>query len=320
LSYCWGTVPSKLRLLYETYEQLKDGVELKMFPNSHQQAFALARSLGIRYLFIDAICIMQDNINDYSIELARFGRYIRLADVVFAATGKTAQEPLVQTEEFSESGGITGVTIQAHLEADEAHSFGLGLRVAIPTAVETLEKEVTVRGWRIQETLLAERLVIFGQEQTYWMCTRMLKSEGSSISLPVKETSLASLLGSYHHPNHLEAAGGLGIARSLSLRSLQKRWNSVVETMSRSHFTVKGDILPALMNVVKAYQELGESGWFSKGYRFGIWLGDLAQGLLWIHDPNMKATSMAKTPTVRVFNEYKEAAPSWSWVSNAAPV
>lgn len=71
LSHCWGLTDC-LKLTSNNYAQLLDGVSFSLLPQLYQDAVFITRSLGIRYLWIDSLCIIQqgDDLTDWRRELA----------------------------------------------------------------------------------------------------------------------------------------------------------------------------------------------------------------------------------------------------------
>lgn len=69
LSHCWGR-SQLLRLTSDTKNMLLQGIELSSLPTTFQHAIAVVRLLGIRYLWIDSLCIIQDSVTDWEIESA----------------------------------------------------------------------------------------------------------------------------------------------------------------------------------------------------------------------------------------------------------
>ena len=63
LSYCWGKA-SGLVLRAESFERLTRGVELEDLSATHRDAVMVTRALGLRYLWLDALCIFQDSDED----------------------------------------------------------------------------------------------------------------------------------------------------------------------------------------------------------------------------------------------------------------
>lgn len=62
LSHCWGEVLC-FKLTKDSVQQFMLGIELLQLPQTFQDAVQVTRRLGIRYLWIDALCIIQDDTN-----------------------------------------------------------------------------------------------------------------------------------------------------------------------------------------------------------------------------------------------------------------
>lgn len=70
LSYCWGrSVPFVTSL--STYEDRKKGFSIELLPQTIKHAVLLVRELGISYLWVDSLCIIQDSVSDWEREAAR---------------------------------------------------------------------------------------------------------------------------------------------------------------------------------------------------------------------------------------------------------
>lgn len=70
LSHCWG--PSQpLRTLKMNIGLHQDGIDLSSMPQTFKDAVAVTRYLGMRYIWIDSLCIVQDDVLDWECEAAR---------------------------------------------------------------------------------------------------------------------------------------------------------------------------------------------------------------------------------------------------------
>jgi len=76
LSHCWGR-QSHFRLTRETLSQMRAGLEIWRLAKNFQDAIQITRLLGIRYLWIDALCILQDSHLDWELESAKMGQYYK---------------------------------------------------------------------------------------------------------------------------------------------------------------------------------------------------------------------------------------------------
>ncbi|KAH8589343.1 heterokaryon incompatibility protein-domain-containing protein, partial [Bisporella sp. PMI_857] len=74
LSYCWG-VGKKLETTAETIEAHKRGIPITLLPRTIGDAVKVATWLGIQYIWVDALCIVQDSKDDWETECAKMGSY-----------------------------------------------------------------------------------------------------------------------------------------------------------------------------------------------------------------------------------------------------
>jgi hypothetical protein len=64
LSYCWGeSVP--LRTTRSTFDKMKAAIPLESMPKTVRDAAVITKSLGMKYLWVDSLCIVQDDKNDW---------------------------------------------------------------------------------------------------------------------------------------------------------------------------------------------------------------------------------------------------------------
>ena len=71
LSYCWGGEPSK-KLGMKTMSELQNGVALNEFDPAIRDAILVTRALGLVYIWIDALCVIQDkNSGEWNEEASR---------------------------------------------------------------------------------------------------------------------------------------------------------------------------------------------------------------------------------------------------------
>ena len=84
LSHCWRSfVP--LRLLKTNIAVLSQGIEWDTLPQTFQDAVKMTRNLGLRYLWIDYLCILQDSSQDWTVESNRMYDIYRHSHISLAA-------------------------------------------------------------------------------------------------------------------------------------------------------------------------------------------------------------------------------------------
>ena len=85
LSYRWGPVPSTL-LTQNSLSSLLEEIPFHLLPKTNQDAIMITRFLGIKYLWIDALCIIQDLEGDWHKESERMGDIYKDSCVTISAS------------------------------------------------------------------------------------------------------------------------------------------------------------------------------------------------------------------------------------------
>ncbi|KAL2129305.1 hypothetical protein VTI74DRAFT_7951 [Chaetomium olivicolor] len=88
LSHCWGT-SYRLTATRESLAQLREGFSPSILAKTFQDAIEITLKLGIRYLWIDCLCIIQDDLADWEVEAAKMASIYRNAHVTISASAST---------------------------------------------------------------------------------------------------------------------------------------------------------------------------------------------------------------------------------------
>jgi hypothetical protein len=91
LSYCWGGNDS-LKLTASTIEELRSGISISQLPKTIQDAIQVVLHLEIRYIRVDALCILQDSPTDWAKEAASMSDIYRNSFLTIAASGASNSE------------------------------------------------------------------------------------------------------------------------------------------------------------------------------------------------------------------------------------
>jgi len=84
LSHCWGS-SKQFTTTKTTLASRKAGIDYELLPKTYQDAIFITRLLGIRYLWIDSLCICQDDNGDWQRESAKMGLVYSNAYLTIAA-------------------------------------------------------------------------------------------------------------------------------------------------------------------------------------------------------------------------------------------
>lgn len=160
-----------------------------------RQAIEVTRALGFRYLWIDSICINQEDGTEKSSEIARIAQIYQNASLNISATQASAGvqglfanrkplsvAPVLRTLEGAESGAGT----EENFLAVMIHPLYVSR-----WGDNVQEAPIQSRGWVLQERLLAPRVVHFAKEQVYWECresTACQTDPDGSLFLPTKKS------------------------------------------------------------------------------------------------------------------------------------
>lgn len=185
LSYVWGS-DQKLMLRKQNYSNLQNYGSLQgLLPRTIDDALYFTGTLGVQYLWVDALCIIQDDDADKAIQLGKMGSiYANSLLTIIAAAG------------VGVGAGLPGVRVPREAVQEEVviQKSGQELLSLLTTLSPTQDykrhyTEHTVwasRGWTLQERVLTQRAIIFLNEQILWSC-----GESNWAEETCSETSLA---------------------------------------------------------------------------------------------------------------------------------
>jgi hypothetical protein len=139
------------------------GFKFTELPQTFQDAIKATRELYIRYLWIDSLCILQDDDEDWKHESVRMEDVYALAYCTIAATSAG-----------NSHAGFIARKIEPEIEYVYVQDDS-GRRVYIGTDIADFDAEVekarlNTRAWVMQERYLSRRTIHFGKNQVYWEC------------------------------------------------------------------------------------------------------------------------------------------------------
>jgi hypothetical protein len=293
LSYVWGGTgegywTTKANLISRS---APGGLDASILPDTISDTILLVRQLGERYLWIDSLCIVQDDPSDKTVQIGVMDLIYGSSEfTIFAAAG-TSRDHLP---------GVRPGTRDP--EQHIAKVQGLQLAIPLPNAKEIITDSTwNERGWTYQEVMLSRRRIFFTAQQVYFECRKELRSEEM---LPQPGFAMSGM-----------GMSGLGqiIPKSahvhLTCESYLRPYMEIVQEFTQRKLTFQSDIVDAvealLRGLTKAF-ELADRH-YDKAFRFGMLLiGCLDDVLLW--QPRANTPHSRRVPT-------KVMWPSWSWAA-----
>lgn len=293
LSHCWG-ISRHFTTTKATIQARKECIDFQELPKTFQDAVEVTRYLGIRYLWIDSLCICQDDVREWERESANMGSIYSNAYLCISASRAAEDEDGCFSERSTrqyvsiQSGymgsiyhGALAFTLRAEKAAwsEEWHSF----------RGEPLNK----RGWALQERFLAPRMLHFASDQMYFECLEEFKSEDG---YQWKDRHHKLEFGRNPEPDN----------RRQDLYKGSPNWYRLVEEYCMKQLSFPSDKLPALSGLAHQF----ERAVTRDKYVAGLWKESLLEGICW--------QSVASSRLDLSIPAYR--APSWSWASYDGPV
>jgi len=252
-------------------------------PKTFADAIQVGRALGIRYLWIDSLCIIQDSPDDWRHESSRMASIYEHAWCGIAATkAANSSEGLFSDRHPST---VRPVEVRAYWSGHQSKTYYLWMPDLWTANVD--DAALMHRGWVTQEVVLSPRILHFASGQIFWECCSLRACETYPLGIP-NNTSFKTSLDT----RLLER-------ESFRTPALQRYrlWQMYVEMYTASDLSLpKEDKLIAISGLA---HKLGPP----EDYVVGLWKPILTQQLRW----------QVVDDQATLQSDWR--APSWSWAS-----
>ena len=285
LSYTWGDArkmgKEHLQLRKETSWLREDGALADTnpkIPQTIKDAILLTELLGKRYLWVDALCIQQDDKADRMAQIAHMGTiYSEALLTICAAAGSDA------------NAGLPGLRTKAGSRYPQYTEIVKGMKLvttARPYHGSMRRSTWDSRAWVYQEKTLSKRLLIFTEHQAFFRCARALwyedcYLEGLELSIQLSQPQAYGLIAD-EKPNP-----------SISPYS---QYISMVRQYGQRHISRQDDALNAFSGVIQSLKPSFN----------GTFLWAMPESYF---DSALRWTRMNHFPRRR-----RRGFPSWSWL------
>jgi hypothetical protein len=291
LSHRWGESES-MKLTKDTLKAFQERIVYSELPQTFRDAVAVSRALGIRYLWIDSLCIIQDSETDWEEQCAVMARIYSESIITIAAPAAPCSSfGFLHPREMRCQTTIQ--TSDDNFSSEVFISPGC-IRTGPFDLIPGPDSMLAQRGWVLQERLLSARVLYFGCESMYFECSTNVRID--SCHYPLEELSMEGIEKSALQK--LEYGPG----------SIQD-WMLTAKVYSRTELTRPIDKLPALSGLASYFHR-----YTKVPYLAGLWHQDLHRQLCW-HTRVKIEDGIHGKPSSEVY-----MAPSWSWASVNRPV
>ncbi|KAF3024805.1 hypothetical protein E8E14_009124 [Neopestalotiopsis sp. 37M] len=275
------------------HNQDHDKLTTSSLPEAIKDAIYVTRELGHRYLWIDALCIIQDDDRFKQVELLKMNRIYQNAFLTIQPTWSAT------VEEGFLDGRVTTPFVEMALRHDiDGTQVYVYARPVMPAWGNATQGPTVRRAWIFQETALSTRLVAYSSHQVIVACQTLSHSENSENGISASISLVGPGLCNNIRPDLYTATSSLDLVEARKV-SLSGWYKTVGMHYTGRLYTVGKDRLYALSAFAEEAHKLigGE-------YLAGIWSVDLIRGLTW--------SARNGRPLGRS-SHYR--APSWSWAA-----
>ncbi|OAL56187.1 HET-domain-containing protein [Pyrenochaeta sp. DS3sAY3a] len=259
-----------------------------------RDSVVVTRALGLRYLWVDSMCIIQDDSDDWARESATMSKVYGLSTCTIAAanSGSGSSGCFANRNQYR----VRPCRVPNPFKTDSKYSFFIRSQYLHNIHDRGVRGSLWYnRGWVFQERTLSPRLLIFCGTQILWACEGMQAAEtwpcgktGENYidqfkSFAVEKARFRKLL----HEDH-------GVSMDHS-----SWWDFLQDYIPSAELTNQSDRLIAIQGIATLIASLT-----GIKYCAGFWVNDHLPGfLLW-----QRTGSVLPRPT-----DYH--APSWSWAA-----
>lgn len=287
LSHCWGVGNLPMKTTKGNFQSHLHSLDFNYMPKTFKDAIIITRKLMIQYLWIDSLCIIQDDTHDWEREAMSMSLVYSGAYLTIAAASATDSR-----------GGcyIDHVIPQTNLQIKIDHPKGTQSNVYVRCPAyrpDTFyDSPLHQRGWVLQEVILSRRTLYFTKDQMFWQCnSQQYAEDGLEVGDGGFKVYVDNMVHEHKRFGRLEHPSwsdwGMFISRepgnlaiydlSTPVAAFQTWWRWVVDYRSR-RLTKAADQFAALAGIVKYYQSITGDRPLA-----GLWKHDIASHLLWTY-------------------------------------
>lgn len=328
LSYRWTAETNVISMKGHNKAIYQDSIPAEGLPQVYKDAATFARAIGVRYVWIDSLCIIQDSRDDWNEQSSLMDQiYTNGLLNLSAMFGDRSSSLEIERDPLAVSPCLLTRPLPNDPKSKNGEQLyehwvcfdGYGINSFVGFA------PLFKRAWCYQERLLPIRTVYFG-EQFIWQCQRNMANEctpsyidrGLANRLNLDAARQHDLMVRFPLSKAYEARTQLDKSRKeqdSKLLPANANWYWLLAEYSNMEITNLADRLVALRGifnrVAEAYEDL-QPDWCVAG----MWKSDLIGQLLW-HPGNGREKADHRT-TARA-KELLELFPSWSWASCPTP-
>ena len=330
LSHVWGSAPEDQQPAYRTLRRNYDdrtnpaiGIRRDELPPCFVDAIDVTQKLGAHYIWIDSLCIVQDNDRDWEAEAGRMSDVYRNSCCSLSATASSSSRDRFPAldERIQEPRFVNTAWGGRYRGMYQIFDPFFWLDRVTSTRLAS-------RGWVFQERALAPRIVHFGHDQVLWECAEFEAAEEFPLGVPRRFISGGRRGFKWQFNLAGSPRSGSGSAETetepepqpeSAPLQLHAMWSAALDNYTQCELTKATDKLVAISGVARALADQ-----FRDQYHAGLWQSNLVGGLCW-RVRGMRRATQELVPVALYAQRWETSrraappapylAPSWSWAS-----
>ncbi|RBR21895.1 uncharacterized protein FIESC28_04738 [Fusarium coffeatum] len=311
LSYRWGGLEAIWQTTTKNLNSRRDVFSIEDLPKTLCDAVKVTRDLGFEWIWIDSLCIVQDDKDDWAKEAVKMANIYQNAIVTISADfSKDAKAGLHNDRSTSMFNREESIGISNRLSAGDESTLYL-----FPNQDTRLDESITNirdmgdllchctlrdRGWTMQERILSPRIIHYASDQLYWECYHSIQESEDKLLWMGRSSTIPKIA------HRIKSAKDDGTKKK-ELKQMLYNWyvHIVGGDYSYRSLTYAEDKLLAIGGVARALDDIEPMG-YMVGH-WGEYDDELVKSFCWKRGgPGQKAT--------------KYRAPSWSWASQDSAI
>lgn len=295
LSYCWGRGNESSKTTENNLAARLRGFSVPDLPKTIRDTILLTRMMGYRYLWVDAICIIQGPSGDFHSESTRMVDYYSNAECCISASAAADSQQGFLTERPLARFPIEDIAIKITRHEGPGYSIFKSNHNKPGGKRPILKSLLTERGWCLQEAALAKRILHWTLQGVFLECQSSLFLEGKKDPWEYKGPLIDVSHEKFLSPREVMVMPDEEILFS-------RGWYQLVTDFSKTKLKYETDRLYAIHGLASIIIRRLNAEYFN-----GLFRGSIAQGLLWYHWSS--SHEACKRPD-------NAQLPSWCWASS----
>ncbi|KAG7088723.1 hypothetical protein E1B28_012691 [Marasmius oreades] len=301
LSYVWGEEQPNMTTSNNLEAYVK-AIDLQLIPRTIRDAITVTHKLGLRFLWVDSFCIIQDSKEDKRREIPNMRRIYHNAYVtIVAACARRVSAGFLHIRD-----------VYPRPESRATVPFlcpdGIMGTITLCTDGNAPDEATYERAWCVEERVLSPRSLVYCTHTLQYRCqTVHINVDGTPHFVSPRPFGSGTNSAEYRPfagevnrrlSDFVFAADARVVQGDLEESEMWRSWRGVLADYTRCYLTSPKDRLVAIAGVAEQFDRC----WPTGGYKAGLWLYQLPRCLLW------KTVRSAPRPEM-----YR--APSWSWAA-----